>query len=208
LKYIWTKYKRLILISFAAAMFCFFYFDIPAATYFGEMPSQTRDYWKDITVFGDSKYSLIAGLLVWIIFKKIDRISARTGLFVFSSVALSGILVDIFKWIFGRYRPVMLFNEDQYGFTFFKYTFEYVSFPSGHSATAFALGTAFALLMPKGKWFFMLLAAGVAFSRVAINKHYLSDIIIGSLFGFLTAVYLFRGVFSDLKQNSTPASPH
>jgi undecaprenyl-diphosphatase len=69
------------------------------------------------------------------------------------------------------------------------------SFPSGHATNAFALATFFALLayahLPKG-WartmlmsLAFLLAALVAFGRVYLGVHYVSDVVAGALLGVL-----------------------
>jgi hypothetical protein len=91
-----------------------------------------------------------------------------------------------------------------YGFDFFHVSYSIISFPSGHSATVFAVGTVFAMLLPRGKWLFYAVAGVVAFSRVVITKHYFSDMIIGSLIGYLTAEYLGEKIFSSLNRSGRP----
>ena len=61
------------------------------------------------------------------------------------------------------------------------------SFPSDHSAAAFAV--AFALLFVSRKWGIgmLILAAAVALSRVAIGLHYPSDVLAGAAVGLLAA---------------------
>ena len=62
------------------------------------------------------------------------------------------------------------------------------SFPSGHSASAFAFATA---LSPDLPWLAMgtgFLAAAVAYSRVHTGVHYPGDAIIGSLIGASTGL--------------------
>lgn len=61
------------------------------------------------------------------------------------------------------------------------------SFPSGHSASAFAFAVGVGHVMP---WFIpplMTLAAAVAYSRVHTGVHYPGDVIIGSLSGVILA---------------------
>jgi membrane-associated phospholipid phosphatase len=62
------------------------------------------------------------------------------------------------------------------------------SFPSGHSASAFAFATA---LSPDLPWLAMgtgFLAAAVAYSRVHTGVHYPGDVVIGSLIGASTGL--------------------
>jgi membrane-associated phospholipid phosphatase len=57
------------------------------------------------------------------------------------------------------------------------------SFPSGHSASAFAFATAAGSSLPRARLPLSLLAAAVAYSRVHTGVHFPADVIIGSLIG-------------------------
>jgi undecaprenyl-diphosphatase len=57
------------------------------------------------------------------------------------------------------------------------------SFPSGHSASAFAFATAVASFMPQLGLPLRGLAAVVAYSRVHTGVHYPGDVVVGSLVG-------------------------
>ncbi|MDT7712264.1 MAG: hypothetical protein QOG46_953, partial [Pseudonocardiales bacterium] len=57
------------------------------------------------------------------------------------------------------------------------------SFPSGHAASAAAFATAVALESPKPGLVLAPLAAGVAYSRVHIGVHWMSDVIVGAAVG-------------------------
>jgi undecaprenyl-diphosphatase len=62
------------------------------------------------------------------------------------------------------------------------------SFPSGHSASAFAFATAVTLELPQLALPLGALAFAVAYSRVLTRVHYPSDVLVGSALGVATAL--------------------
>jgi undecaprenyl-diphosphatase len=62
------------------------------------------------------------------------------------------------------------------------------SFPSGHSASAFAFGTAVSRELPIVSPLLFALAGTVAFSRVYLRVHYPSDVVLGSAIGALAGL--------------------
>jgi undecaprenyl-diphosphatase len=66
------------------------------------------------------------------------------------------------------------------------------SFPSGHSATAFACATVIAWASPRLAVPIFVLAALVAWSRVYVGVHYPLDVIGGAALGVLVAIALLR----------------
>ncbi len=61
------------------------------------------------------------------------------------------------------------------------------SFPSGHSAAAFAFATGVGHVMPRAAIPLRVLAAVVAYSRVHTGVHYPGDVVVGSIIGTATA---------------------
>ncbi|AWW30496.1 phospholipid phosphatase [Echinicola strongylocentroti] len=77
------------------------------------------------------------------------------------------------------------------------------AFPSGHTATAFAVTAMLAMLYPKRhrlQFTFLLIAVLIAFSRVYLMQHFIADVLAGSVLGVGSAMtsraivrHYFRG---------------
>jgi membrane-associated phospholipid phosphatase len=106
--------------------------------------------------------------------------------FLFLSIAVSGIIVDVLKVIFGRSRPKLLFRSDVYDFTWLSWRPDHWSFPSGHTATIVALMAALWYLWPQHLLFYILAATIIATSRIVVGAHYFSDVLAGALIAVLT----------------------
>ncbi len=57
------------------------------------------------------------------------------------------------------------------------------SFPSGHSITAFAITVPLSMFYPAFWTGLMFCAVSVAFSRIALGLHFMSDVVIGACMG-------------------------
>lgn len=176
--------------------------DKPLALYMKTMPATFQDVFQRITLAGESHYTLVpAGLLglgfaLWASRTETPalklaraRVAQMAG-FVFACVAVGGIATNIFKAMFGRARPRLLFREDTYGFNPFMVDSSWNSFPSGHTNTAIAATLALAMLFPKWRWPLLIVGAVIAFSRVAVTAHYMGDVMGGTLLAILTCWFV------------------
>jgi len=110
----------------------------------------------------------------------------------FLSVILAEFVVAGLKFIFGRSRPVFY---EAIGKTAFhplsaSASDAFHSFPSGHTAAAFALAAMLALAFPKYKWLCFCAAAVVGFSRLAFGAHWMSDVAAAGLIGIVCAEFV------------------
>jgi len=112
--------------------------------------------------------------------------------FVFLSVALSGLIGDILKFVVGRTRPRLLFEQDLATFEPFTHGWAYNSFPSGHSQAIFAAMVALTLVFPRYAHAYLALAVLVAASRVLTTVHYFSDVVAGAWLGIFVTLALAR----------------
>ena len=181
--------------------------DRPIALAMRSVAPSIRTFFSYVTLFGNSTPYLTFLGMIFILFypaskseswrshAEVLRKYALFSFFIFVSIALSGILTDVLKVIFARYRPVMLYNERKYGFIFFRTSpAKLLSFPSGHANTIAAFMTALYLIKPRYRFIYLLIALMVMASRIVIGKHFVSDVVAGAYLGVLTTYYL-RGFF-------------
>ena len=108
-------------------------------------------------------------------------------LLVAADLAADGLSLVLRQWI-GRLRPPLVYPEPRPLVP----TPHTGSFPSGHSATAFACATVIAWASPRLAVPAFVLAALVAWSRVYVGVHYPLDVLGGALLGVLVATALLR----------------
>lgn len=112
---------------------------------------------------------------------KDDRKLLKDAIYVGTSVAGTFVVTYGMKYLFDRERPY-----DKYPDRVHAYSHESSpSFPSGHTATAFALATSLSLKYPK--WYVIapsaLWACSVGVSRMNEGVHYPSDVLAGAAIG-------------------------
>ena len=126
------------------------------------------------------------------------RVDAMLGLFagraffLLATNAVAGLLSVLIKMLFGRARPRLIDIVGPFHFDMLSLKSSVLSFPSGHSVTAFASATALAFMAPRlGRWL-LLLAVLIGLSRVITGAHYPSDVIAGAALGAATSFILRR----------------
>ena len=74
-----------------------------------------------------------------------------------------------------------------FGFRPFHFDLQYDSFPSGHALTIFCVAVIASAVLPALAPLWFAIALYLAMTRVFLNAHFLSDVLIGSAVGLLTA---------------------
>jgi hypothetical protein len=99
------------------------------------------------------------------------------------SVALAGTSVLVLRYVAGRSRPYG--DNTAWEFKWFERGVRSQSFPSGHSAVAFALSSVFAERIDNtwARIGFYGLASLTSYSLVYANEHWVSDVLIGAGLG-------------------------
>ncbi len=147
--------------------------------------AQSQDISRFISHFGDGAF-IVALLTGFYASGEIARSKGlrKTALLSLESWLISGAVVVGIKFLVGRARPYA--EEGSKAFRPFRGSSRYYSFPSGHATSAFALASvlsdqtdnAMVDILSYG------LAGLVAASRVHNNKHWVSDVFIGSALGY------------------------
>jgi len=103
---------------------------------------------------------------------------------------ITGCLVYLLKIIFSVPRPIGALIETST-----------MAFPSLHAASGFFL---LGFFFNKKRWRIPLLlyALLIAYSRVFLKVHYWSDVIVGSIIGFLVPVLIYQMAFLKKKEDS------
>jgi membrane-associated phospholipid phosphatase len=201
-----NKPMQWIITSATVILLCFLsyiFVDIQSALWFHSL--KNTSYYKlfaIITEFGESQWYLAGGLLLFIVFRNKNRFRSYSALFLFSSVAASGLIADLVKYISGRARPKLYFNKQLYGFDFFHWEHAWTSFPSGHSATALSVAIVVATLYPRWRFAAFFVSILIAFSRIFLAQHYISDVIAGSFLGIVSTLLLYNLYFKPKFDNS------
>lgn len=200
---VWGHGLALALMAVVIAL-CMVWIDQPLAWAFRHHRFFFDGFAALITHIGDSRWALSASLSGWVLGRMAQRgfpgrgmrerarwLSLASG-FVFVSVASSGLLVNLLKYLFGRARFNALMLRGEYGFYFFEAGYDFSSFPSGHANTAIALAIALSCLWPRARRLFLLAGVLLALSRVVVTAHYLSDALVGGLLGWWTTRLWWR----------------
>jgi len=159
-------------------------------------------FFEIITMIGKSDWILYSTGLVILLLSifSADRFRGKlhgvwhrvflTFYFAFTSVAFSGLITVLFKFLFGRLRPPFVEELTAWKSVPFTPGYEFASFPSGHSTTSGALAMVLALLFPRFAIIFLPLGVLTAASRSFIGVHFPSDVLAGLTIGMIfTYVY-------------------
>lgn len=182
------------------AALSYFFIDLDLTQYVHNSVNSTMvEVNEYISQIGKGIYWIIGGL-AWFVLAKYwfkSPKQAYAAIFLITAVVLSGLICNLIKVCVGRARPVMWFHEQLYGFYFFKTEAAMRSFPSGHSTTITAAMMAIGLSFRRMWLGCLVLALLVCFSRIVVQAHYLSDVLVGMYLGTLVTLLIYP-IFSRL----------
>ena len=108
------------------------------------------------------------------------------------AATLAGAAVNSVRLLSGRARP----NNTEVGPGWYGIShqgkwlldkYKYHSFPSGHTGSAFAYFGVLGFAFRRWSWGFLLLGIAIGWSRIYLNVHYFSDVIVGGIVGLFFA---------------------
>ncbi|MCP4606715.1 MAG: phosphatase PAP2 family protein [Proteobacteria bacterium] len=149
----------------------------------------TTHFFSLITYAGDG---LLLALIILPLLYFFDRTRFRQQtLAMVLSVAMSGLTVNLMKIAVGRPRPPEHFASSDVEVHTPLGTPSDRSFPSGHTQTAFGAATYLSCLYPIWAPAFVVFAALVGLSRIAVGVHFPLDVLIGAAIGALFSLVGF-----------------
>lgn len=191
-----------ILVGGLLTMLCFYFFDRQLITWLAKHHTNTIKFFDYSSKLPE--IALLAPISIYVIviirfsfnlFSTLDQ----KALILANAIAITQYLKEILKLFFGRYWPSSwqvlfpsLYNDKLYGFHFFHGGLQYQSYPSGHAATLLATFTTLWLLFPSWRWLYIILVSLGMVGVLGMNYHFISDLIAGSLLGFLVALYAYK----------------
>ena len=137
---------------------------------------------QTLNKFGDGGVQAVITIIMIFAgyFKKKEHL-LKTGKYGLFAIIAAGIAVQIIKHIIGRPRPTLTdAGVSNFGPSI---SIGLDSFPSGHTASSFALAAVLSAAYPKGKYIFYSLAGIAGISRIYLDSHFASDVFAGAVIG-------------------------
>ncbi len=138
-------------------------------------------FFINYTFMGDGIFAICLVAIFIFYFRR-----KQAGLAMLYAFLFSGLVVQVIKNLVDSPRPKLFFEHGQYLFFMDGVSLSNnSSFPSGHTATAFAIATVLILFLKNKKWQLPVLfsAALVGYSRIYLAQHFLMDVLVGALIG-------------------------
>lgn len=194
-----------------AAIVLILFVDRPIALYVQDhLDSWVVDFLRGLTEVGDGTIYIVASVLFWLGFGWLSRQDfpietterfeqiARYGAFALTALLSTGAVLTVLKYLIGRLRPSALLVDGAYGFAPLSFDSGAISLPSGHSQVAWTVVTIALLLRPRIGLMLIPVAILVAASRVAIDVHFVSDVILGAYVGIVVPLIVYACLFPRL----------
>ena len=181
------------------------YFDHAARVWMTEHQSPgLRSFMRIVSTYGDWPEHIALGLVLcgiayWRGSKRWVRILAA----MIVACALAGVSARVVKIATGRARPNV---HAEAGWNGPRFSARYNAFPSGHTAASTAFFATLAFVSWRIGIGFLAIPILIAFSRMYVAAHYLSDVVAAALIGVVAAFCVVRWKPLSLG-NAEPTDP-
>jgi membrane-associated phospholipid phosphatase len=186
----------------AAVLICYFWIDRPVAFFVYHHHINNVQVFRWLTYPPLEVQNWSALILTILMVRRAWGLFLRWQQTLFVA-CISLIVADDFRIslgdVFGRYWPETwthdnpsLIGTGTYSFHPFQRGDDVGSFPSGHAARILAFATVWLIAMPRSRTVqvvVIVLGASMLVSLVAMNYHFVSDVIAGSVLGGIIAIY-------------------
>src|ERR1700724_762289 len=108
------------------------------------------------------------------------------------AATLAGAAVNSVRLLSGRARPNNTERAHDGKWLLDKY--KYHSFPSGHTGSALAFFGVLGFAFRRWSWGFLLLGVAIGWSRIYLNVHYFSDVMVGGVIGLFFAQFTWKRI--------------
>jgi len=200
------------LVLWATSLVALLYFDVSLMQWrYSVLPDGSDGLFKHLLNNCREFGQLVCNVIVLIIVIAYDRRWKSIVVAILLAQGVAAVVYNPGKMLIARYRPesaIQVFaKQDEQGVdniaTLATFTSRNTwlgwrpgnvsaktqSFPSGHSAGAFALALLLARVYPRLAWLFWTLAVGCATSRYLDAVHWPSDCLVGATIGYLAAMF-------------------
>jgi undecaprenyl-diphosphatase len=168
-----------------------FYFDEAVRNFVAQHQHPgMRNFLRNVSRFGDWPEHLALGLvLLGVAWWRGNKKWARIFLSMLIALAIAGLVGRAIKYSTGRARPSVKIEQ---GWNGPRLSSKYHAFPSGHVVAS----TAFFAVLAFANWRIGLpcltIPILIAFSRLYLGAHYLSDVVCAAVLGTLCAFLVWR----------------
>lgn len=116
---------------------------------------------------------------------------SRAGMLAVAPI-LGGLLAELLKLLVRRHRPGEFGLYTFRPFTERPFSTGGLGMPSSHALVAFAAAAILSRIFPRAWVVWWALAWGCAFTRVAAGAHFLSDVVVAALVGWLAGAFVWK----------------
>lgn len=145
-------------------------------------------------------FLLVSSCLLWTLScfnAKWNHLRKPAFLF-FTTTGITMFVLGNLKLLLRRPRPYQFIEDGIYGFfqgglsKGYASMESYLSMPSSHAAVLVACSTLLCYMFPKAKPYAIAAAPLFLLTRILLRQHYLSDLLIGGVIGYVVAVSIYK----------------